>query len=67
MSKSKLKRGEIMVKIKIKTPSKAKMKREMKKAIRKSLVCPKCGHKLPTTYASQTKCSRCGVVINLSI
>lgn len=55
------------VKIKVKAPSKAKLKREMKKAVRKSLVCPNCGHKLPYTAMSKTRCSRCGQNITINI
>lgn len=57
----------VRVKVKIKTPSKSQIKRDVNRAIRKNLICPSCGHKLPTTYASRTKCSRCGQVISINI
>lgn len=53
------------MKIRIKTPSKASLRRQINQAVRKSLVCPQCGHKLPTTYASTATCSRCGQRISI--
>lgn len=55
------------IKLKFKTPSKSKIKRDMRKAIRKNLVCPNCDHKLPYTSLSSTKCSRCGTNITINI
>jgi len=55
------------MRIRIKTPSKATIKRQVTKAIRQSLICPRCGHKLPTTYAATTTCSRCGQRISINL
>lgn len=57
----------VKVRVKIKTPSKTQIKRNVTKAIRKSLVCPACGHKLPYTNMSKVRCSRCGRQININV
>lgn len=54
------------VRVKIKTPSKATIQRQVTRAIRKNLVCFKCGRKLPSGFSSTVTCPSCGAKTRLT-
>lgn len=54
------------VRVKIKTPSKTAIKREFTRAVRKNLVCFKCGRKLPNGVSSTVTCPSCGATTRLA-